>query len=65
MLRVPEVSMPGFLVGSRALPPYDSPITFQLDFAGGRHHGASRYRLNRFDEACSCYQYVGPLRTIR
>lgn len=65
MSRVPEVSTPGFLTGAASAPSYESPITFRLDFAGGRHDGAASYRLNRFDDACGCYQYVGPLLPIR
>jgi hypothetical protein len=48
-------------LGSRFAP----ASTFATSFAAGRlHDGASQYRLNAFDDSCTCYRYVSGARPL-
>ena len=62
--RSTELSTRAFQVAAEALPSYPSPVTFSMSFAGGRHDGASGYRIVRYLTSCSCYQYTTPVRPI-
>jgi len=62
--RVPELSTKAFQLAAESLPSYPSPMTFSLSFAGGRHDGASSYRIVRYLSSCSCFGYTTPLRPI-
>jgi hypothetical protein len=64
MERVSEVSTKGFQLAAESLPSYPSPVSFSLSFAGGRHDGASSYRMVRYLSSCSCFGYTTPLRPI-
>jgi hypothetical protein len=38
---------------------YNSPFTFSTSFGPNRFDGATTVRGGRFDDACTCYKYVG------
>ena len=60
----PELSRAGFSAAVDGLGSgFRSASTFRTLFAPGRlRDGAAAYRLNRFDDACSCYRYASPVR---
>jgi hypothetical protein len=62
--RSAELSTNGFRAAAESLPPYPSPLTFSMSFAGGRHDGAAGYRINRYSTTSSCYGYVSPLQPV-
>ncbi|MFN2538659.1 MAG: ABC transporter substrate-binding protein [Mycobacteriales bacterium] len=44
---------------------FRAAATFRTTYAPGRtHDGASSYRLQAFQDACTCYKYVTPLRPL-
>jgi hypothetical protein len=43
---------------------FQSAVTMQTNLSGSRHHGAAGYRFLRFDDGCSCFEYVGPVRGL-
>lgn len=59
-----ELSTTGFRTAAESLPSYPSPMTFGLSFAGGRHDGASAYRIVQWQSSCSCFGYTTPIRPI-
>jgi ABC-type branched-subunit amino acid transport system substrate-binding protein len=44
---------------------FRSATTFGTAFGPGRSDGAASYRLNKYNESCSCFAYASPLRTLR
>jgi hypothetical protein len=62
--RIPELSTKAFQLAAEALPSYPSPMSFSVSFDGGRHDGASSYRIVRYQSGCSCFGYTTPLRPI-
>jgi hypothetical protein len=44
---------------------YRSPLTFSTAFSADRHDGADAYRLLRYRNACSCFEYVSATQPFR
>lgn len=66
-LRGQRVATPaGLLNGVAALgTSYQSPLTFSTAFSASRHDGADAYRLLRYRNGCSCFEYVSSTRPFR
>jgi hypothetical protein len=59
----PSYTLTGFRTGAESLGDYEAASTFRSAFGPHRlHDGASAYRLFSYDDACSCYRYVTPIR---
>ena len=59
----PSYSLSGFRTGAEKLSRYEAASTFRSTFGPGRlHDGASAYRLFAFHTACSCFEYVSPVK---
>jgi len=61
--RAPELTTAGLQAGIAALgDSYLSPQGMLTRFGPGRADGSDAYRLFRFDAACACFAYTGPVR---
>jgi hypothetical protein len=63
LLHAPSFSPAGFRQGAESLTSFEVASTFRSILGPNRlHDGASAYRVFAFKDACSCYQYVSPVR---
>jgi ABC-type branched-subunit amino acid transport system substrate-binding protein len=65
LAEAPNLTQRDLALGARALKgSYVSGATFSTSFVNGRQDGVAAYRDLAYQEACSCFRYSGPVRSL-